>query len=147
MDANQVQLIMKQFTERLMNKISQKFSEHDTQQITFRKEINSSFEELESCLDTPEVQQIHSSNSAHSCDETVPPITLANKAPEVASTLLLVPCALTSYNHIRNTHCPLANSSFLMDNLDVPSTLVGTDTEHLVFNTSSTEDTLCFSAE
>eukprot|EP01034_Spumella_vulgaris_P040992 gene40992-50719_t len=34
-----------------------------------------------------------------------------------------------------------------MDNLDVPSTLVGTDTEHLVFNTSSTEDTLCFSAE
>eukprot|EP00598_Pedospumella_elongata_P007438 CAMPEP_0184966392 /NCGR_PEP_ID=MMETSP1098-20130426/62_1 /TAXON_ID=89044 /ORGANISM="Spumella elongata, Strain CCAP 955/1" /LENGTH=215 /DNA_ID=CAMNT_0027487657 /DNA_START=348 /DNA_END=995 /DNA_ORIENTATION=- len=138
---------MKQFTERLMNKISQKFSEHDTQQITFRKEINSSFDELESCWDTLEVQQIHSSNSAQSCDETVPPITLANKASEAASTLLLVPCALTSSNHIRNTHCTLANSSFLLDNLDVPPTLVGTDIGHLVFNTSSTEDSLCFSAE
>ena len=147
MDANQVQLIMKQFTERLMNKISQKFSEHDTQRITFRKEINSSFEKLESCLDTLEVQQIHSSNSAQSCDETVPPINLANKAPEAHSTLLLVPCALPSSNHIRSTHCTLANSSFFMDNLVVPSTLVGTDTDHLVFNTSSNEDTLCFSTE
>lgn len=147
MDANQVQLTMKQFTEQLMNKISQKFSEHDNQQITFRKEINSSFEELESCLDTLEVQQIQSSSSAQSCDETVTPINLANKASEAASTLLLVPCALTSSNHIRNTHCSLAISSFLMDTPNVPPTLVGTDTGHQIFNTSSTEDTLCFSAE
>ena len=147
MEAEQVQAMMEQVTEHLMDQISLKFAEQAAQQSAFREEINARFEELESCLDTLEVQQIHSSNSAQSCDETVPPINLANNASEAHSTLLLVPCALTSSNHIRNTHCTLANSSFLLDNLDVPSTLVGTDTGHLVFNTSSTEDTLCFSAE